>query len=133
MLNKRAVSTHEGSAKEEPDLFRAARQNDLAEMEAALNSGKCFTTLDPHTLMTPIHIAAIFGSLDFIVAAIETGTPEVHWAVCHFDKAGNSPFEHALARRDFQTMAHLHNCRYPEAAVEVPATQFGPLLDAEVT
>lgn len=53
-----------------PDIFRAARNNDVAELQAALSEGQSLATQDSTLLMkTPVHVAAAEHSNDFLAAA----------------------------------------------------------------
>ncbi len=76
--------------------------------------------LSVHTQLTPVHIAALRGSVKFLEAAMRH-TPKTAWMQ---DGQLRTPFDHAAARQDRQSMAHLHNAMYPEMQVPVPDTQF---------
>ena len=58
---------------EPPDIFRAAKNDDVAEMEAARRAGQTLQDQDSIIGFTPIHVAAIEGSLRFVEAATKTG------------------------------------------------------------
>ncbi|MFV0293739.1 MAG: hypothetical protein ACK5II_11230 [Paracoccus sp. (in: a-proteobacteria)] len=63
-----------------PDIFRAAQNNDVAELLAALEDGQSLSTQDPERLMmTPVHIAAARSSNDFLGVASqhETFNPQI--------------------------------------------------------
>lgn len=53
-----------------PDIFRAARNDDVAELLAALAEGQSLATQNPDLLlMTPVHVAAARKSNEFLAAA----------------------------------------------------------------
>ena len=55
----------------DPDLFRAAMNDDVAELQAALRLGKSLDEQETDLLLTPIHVACIRGSSSFLRAASE--------------------------------------------------------------
>ncbi|MEO1151827.1 MAG: ankyrin repeat domain-containing protein [Pseudomonadota bacterium] len=55
----------------EKDLFVAARYGNLVTLNAYLSTGGRLDFQDPDTLMTPIHIAAKNGQIEFINIAIK--------------------------------------------------------------
>ncbi|MEX0283335.1 MAG: hypothetical protein AB3N23_01860 [Paracoccaceae bacterium] len=56
----------------EPNIFRAAKNDDVGEMLAALNSGQSLSTQDDEILdRTPVHIAATRSSNKFLAAAAQ--------------------------------------------------------------
>lgn len=60
---------------EQPNIFDAARNNDVVELQAALSAGQSLATQDPALLMmTPVHVAAAERSNDFLAAAAEHET-----------------------------------------------------------
>jgi hypothetical protein len=67
-----------------------------------------------------VHVAALRGSLNFLEAAMRLA-PETAWMQ---DGQMRTPFDHAAARQDKQSMAHLHNAMYPEMQVPVPDSQY---------
>lgn len=54
-----------------PDIFRAARTNDVAELLDALAEGQTLNTQEPHMMMSPLHIAAAERSNDFLEEAVK--------------------------------------------------------------
>lgn len=105
--------------REPPDIFRAAREDDLYELQLALQDGQTLRGGNLQTGLTPVHVAAMRGSVNFIRAAMEHD-PETAWIQ---DNQLRMPFNHAAVRRDRQSMAHLHNAMYPEAAIPIPDKQ----------
>lgn len=62
-----------------PDIFRAARNNDVAELIAALEDGQSLSTQNPALLMmTPVHVAAARGSNNFLGVAAQHETFDPH-------------------------------------------------------
>lgn len=108
------------SYKEEPpDIFRAARDDDIYELRLALKDGQSIRSSQPVTSLTPLHIAAMRGSVRFVKVAM-AHDPGAAWLQ---DGQLRTPFDHAAARRDRQSMAYLHNAMYPESTIEVPEHQ----------
>lgn len=102
-----------------PDIFKAARDDDVYELNLALSDGQSLRDAQATTHLTPIHVAAMRGSVMFIRAAMEHD-PEASWLQ---DGQLRTPFDHAAARRDRQSMAYLHNAMYPEAKLTIPEAQ----------
>jgi len=66
------VHTDEGEQFEPPDLFRAARNNDIKELAAAIQDGQSLDDIeDVKSGLTPMHIACIHRSEIFLTAAIQ--------------------------------------------------------------
>lgn len=106
----------DGTKKTPPDIFRAAREDDLAELERALAAGQTLDKAAEDTHLTPVHVAALRGSVSFLEAAMRRA-PETAWLQ---DGQHRTPFDHAAARQDRQSMAYLHNAMYPEMRVSIP-------------
>ncbi|MCD1628098.1 ankyrin repeat domain-containing protein [Seohaeicola saemankumensis] len=111
-----ALQTDDGTKKEPPDIFRAAREDDLNELERALADGQSLDAAALDTHLTPVHVAAMRGSINFLEAAMMYN-PQTAWMQ---DGQQRTPFDHAAARQDRQSMAHLHNAMYPEMQVLIP-------------
>lgn len=77
----------------EPNLFRAAHDNDVSEMSAAIINGASLSDIEPVALMTPLHAAVLAYASDFLEAASkeETFDPWVR------DVNGRTPYDHAVA------------------------------------
>ena len=106
----------DGTKKTPPDIFRAAREDDLDELERALADGQTLDTAAQGTHLTPVHVAALRGSVAFLEAAM-LRAPETAWMQ---DGQHRTPFDHAAARQDRKSMAHLHNAMHPEMRVSIP-------------
>lgn len=105
--------------REPPDIFRAAREDDVLEMELALQDGQSLSAAAESTELTPVHVAAMRGSVNFLRAAM-AHDPNTAWMQ---DGQLRTPFDHAAARKDRQSMAYLHNAMYPEERIDVPDMQ----------
>jgi hypothetical protein len=115
------IAKHMGTTRKEgPDIFRAAREDDLYELRAALRDGQSLRVARLETGLTPIHVAAIRGSVNFLRVAMEH-EPQAAWIQ---DVQLRLPFAHAAVRKDRQSMAYLHNAMYPEATIPVPESQY---------
>lgn len=108
------------TGKEGPDIFRAAREDDVHELQAALRAGQSLRGARFETGLTPVHIAAMRGSVNFLRVAMEHD-PQSSWVQ---DVQLRLPFAHAAVRKDRQSMAYLHNAMYPEASIPVPERQY---------
>lgn len=100
------------SGTEKPSLFRAAKNNDLGEMERGLGDGQSLAETRKDG-MNPVHVAAEHGSEDFVVAAVEID-PAAANAV---DQFGRRPFDYAEGRSDSTAMTALSAAMYPEGEV----------------
>ena len=117
---KTAPAKNDSSHKEEPpDIFRAARDDDLYELRMALEDGQSLRSSQPSTALTPIHVAAMRGSVAFLKVAMEQDAGS-SWLQ---DAQLRTPFDHAASRRDRQSMAYLHNAMYPSATLPIPDEQ----------
>lgn len=55
---------------EEPDIFLAARTNNVGMLSECIESGQSLDLIEAHSSQrTPLHIAAIYRCQDFILAA----------------------------------------------------------------
>lgn len=94
-----------------PDIFRAARNNDVAELQAALSEGQSLATQDTMFLMmTPVHVAAAEHSNDFLAAAAqhESFDPWIR------DDNERVPFDHASAFNNKDGMKILFETMYAD-------------------
>lgn len=110
----------DSTGKEKPDIFRAAREDDLYELRAALRDGQSLRMAYTATGLTPVHVAAMRGSVNFLRVAMQHD-PQTAWIQ---DGQLRLPFAHAAVRKDRQSLAYLHNAMYPEAQISVPDSQF---------
>ena len=98
------------SKRRNPDLFRAAKENNIEEMADALEEGETLSDHRPDMLnMTPIHVACIYSSNKFLAAASnhETFDPWVR------DDNLRLAFDHASAKKNKVAMNLLHAKMYP--------------------
>lgn len=80
-----------------PDIFRAAAENDISELVSALQEGQLLSEQRVDLLnMTPLHVACINWSNDFLAAASQ------HHSFDPWIRDDNlrTPFDHASARRN---------------------------------
>ncbi|WP_299632603.1 hypothetical protein [uncultured Roseobacter sp.] len=95
--NNNVVSKKYSSAAEPPaDLFVAAIFDDVALMEKALSQGKSINSIHPKTQKTPAHLAASWGSLQFIIRAAQL--PDFDPTI--FDDNGHTAYSYAALRKD---------------------------------
>lgn len=101
-------------AKGPPSIFRAATNNDVAELALALQDGQTLSDQDPdNLLMTPVHVAALNDSAAFLDAAKDHASFDP-WIR---DANLRRPIEHASAFRGGDSFRILSN------------TMFGDLFD----
>jgi ankyrin repeat protein len=74
-------------------IFSAAANNDLNELKLSLSAGQRFDDVEPDMLFTPLHIACIAGSLDFILEAMK-----FDFDLWKRDKNGYLAIDHAAAK-----------------------------------
>lgn len=68
---KALVNKDEGEHYVPPDIFNAARNDDQKELAAAIQAGQSLDDIQDETsLLTPLHIACIHQSRDFLRAAV---------------------------------------------------------------
>ncbi|MEM8774974.1 MAG: ankyrin repeat domain-containing protein [Pseudomonadota bacterium] len=94
-----------------PDIFKAASDDNVLELRLAIQDGQSLQMTQPSTGFTPVHVAAMRGSVAFIKVAMELD-PDTSWMQ---DIALRTPFDHAAARRDREAMSYLHRAMYPSA------------------
>ncbi|MGR3804851.1 hypothetical protein [Marinibacterium profundimaris] len=93
-------------SKEDPDIFRAAENGDLDELQAALDAGQSLQDRKAtQAFMTPVHVAAWNGRQDFVVKACELD-PE---AANMVDGYNNYPVEYSIQRGDYTASDALRN------------------------
>jgi len=92
-----AIHKKDNMDKQEPDIFRAAKNGDLQELQDALDAGQ--TLQDRKTsqaFMTPVHIAAWCGKEDFVAKACDIDPVPANM----LDGYGCFPFDYAFQRGD---------------------------------
>ncbi|RMA41582.1 ankyrin repeat domain-containing protein [Rhodophyticola porphyridii] len=93
-------------SKEGPNIFRAAENGDLDELQAALDDGQTLQDRKAtQAFMTPVHVAAWHGQQDFVVRACEIDTAPANMQ----DGYGNFPIEYAMQRRDENALVALRD------------------------
>lgn len=112
MLKPRAQSK-EGPRRKDPNLFTAARANDIVELSEALSAGKQLDEVDFEDGFTPLHTAAFNGSGDYLREALRhhSANPWLR------DHQGYLAIDHADARRDYEISRLLCEAMYPGGAV----------------
>jgi len=112
LLKPRAQSK-EGPRRKDPNLFTAARANDIVELSEALSAGKQLDEVDFEDGFTPLHTAAFNGSGDYIREALRhhSANPWMR------DHQGYLAIDHADARRDYEISRLLYEAMYPGGAV----------------
>jgi ankyrin repeat protein len=93
-----------------PDIFRAAENDDIAELYEALVEGQRLDERKDELLhMTPLHIACIRSSNDFLKVALydESCDPWIR------DDNLRLAFDHAAARNNKEAMTLLYQIMYP--------------------
>jgi len=108
-MYKYNVKSDKSKKNDPPSLFEAAAKNDLYMMRVALDAGESLEERRSGDLMTPVHLAAFLGNMQFIRAAIEE-CPAVVWV---FDRKKRRPIEHSQARNDFESADLLLGEMYP--------------------
>ena len=86
-----------GESERLPDIFRAAQENDIVELARAIEAGQLLSEQRRDLLnMTPVHIACLSASNDFLAAAAQ------HFSFDPWIRDDNqrTPFDHASARRN---------------------------------
>lgn len=96
-MTDKVTMTKEEPAKEPPNIFRAAMNDDVRELALALQDGQSLSDQDPERLlMTPLHIAASVGSNTFLreASSHDSFDPWIR------DANLRRPVEHASAYRN---------------------------------
>ncbi|WP_373354492.1 hypothetical protein [Pseudoroseicyclus sp. CXY001] len=87
-----------------PDIFRAAVENDIGELSRALAEGQTLDQVSTNRLhMTPLHLACIHSSNDFLLAASRHKSFDP-WAR---DDNMRTPWDHAAAKRNLEAQSLL--------------------------
>lgn len=115
MLKARLMSGS-GPKRKDSNLFIAARDNDLVHMAEGFDAGRRLDEQDDLNGMTPLHVAALNGSLEFIVAALEHETANV-W-IRDFDN--RLAIDHSDARSERDIAKLFYDRMYPGGQVPVP-------------
>lgn len=101
---RKSITRHEP-----PDIFRAAVNNDVTELKAALDDGQSLSFRHPSKLlMTAVHVAAARKSNDFLQAASDHQTFDP-WIR---DANGRLPADHAMAYRNREAETLLTKAMY---------------------
>ena len=119
-------------------LFEAARLDDLALMKAALAKGHSLNEQRPASGFTPLHTAALNGSVRFLQEALRKRRSVSVSGLSPFqdlnaqvmdarsfsdadpwirDKKGMLPIDHAEVRRDREAQRLLYEAMYPDGRV----------------
>ena len=96
-MNNTAEKMDTGESRRPPDIFRAARNNDIAELARALGDGQLLSDQKADLVnMTPVHVACLNTSNDFLAAAAQ------HHSFDPWIRDDNlrTPFDHASARNN---------------------------------
>lgn len=115
MLKSNIMSDKEGNRRD-PNLFDAARDNDMSQMKAAIASGSRFDDRDPGNKFTPLHTAALNGSTEFILEALRHPTADP-WLR---DAGGHLAIDHADACNDQNSARALYAAMYPQGRAPLP-------------
>jgi ankyrin repeat protein len=91
-----------------PDLFVAARDNNVSHLKEALEAGRRLDAVDGFNGFTPLHVAAYNGSLDFIREALKHSSANV-WIR---DLEERLPIDHADARSDRDAARLFYEAMY---------------------
>ena len=116
MLKSRTVSGF-GRKRDDPNLFVAARDNDVDHLAAGCEAGKRLDEQDEFSGFTPLHVAALNGSLEFLVEALEHESANV-W-IRDFDN--RLPIDHSDARSERDIGKLFYDRMYPGGQVPLPA------------
>lgn len=119
-------------------LFEAARLDDVVLMEAALAKGHSLNEKRPANGFTPLHTAALNGSVRFLQAALRKRRSVSVSGLSPFqdlsapvmggrgepvadpwirDNKGMLPIDHADVRRDREAQRLLYEAMYPDGRV----------------
>lgn len=116
------VKSNTRQARRRPNIFIAARDNDLAELALAIQDGQKLSDTIPENGHTPLHTAAIWGNEEFIKAALRYD----HANVWQWDQYDKLPYDHANARGDTHIMKLFFHAMYPNGRVPIPADDNEP-------
>ena len=108
--------TDQGPRRTEPDIFVAAATDDVAQMALCLQRGAKLDDIDEDTSLTPIHVAIIEGSDNFLRAAMAYDfNPWIK------DRNDRLPIDHASAAGLTDVQRRLHQKMYPGGWAAQPA------------
>lgn len=93
---------------QEPDIFAAARLNSTEGLEDALKAGQTLQDTDDRD-RNPLHVAAHYGSEDFVEAA----APMDRDALWMTDMTGRKPIDYAEMRGDVRPIEAIGAAMYP--------------------
>ncbi|MPT47982.1 MAG: ankyrin repeat domain-containing protein [Sphingobium sp.] len=104
--------TEDNNDKEVVDIFRAASNNDIDELRAALLEGQTLNDVNREFYrMTPMHIACLKKSRDFLEAALrEDFNPHQR------DANGRTAMDHAIAQDMRDVASKIFDRQYPRDA-----------------
>lgn len=94
-------------------LFEAARLDDVGLLRAALDRGRSLNEQTGGSRFTPLHTAAVNGSVRFLEEALKTKHVDP-WLL---DDKGMLAIDHAEVRRDRVAMNLLFEAMYPDGRV----------------
>lgn len=94
-------------------LFEGARLDDVGLMQAALDRGHSLNEQQGGNGFTPLHTAALNGSVQFLEKALEAK----HVDPWLRDHKGMLAIDHAEVRRDRKAMSLLFDAMYPDGRV----------------
>jgi ankyrin repeat protein len=118
---KSNVRTESNEGHIPPDLFRAARNNDIVELAAAIQDGQSLDEVqDEQSGLTPIHVACINQSVEFLRAAVQYKfDPWIR------DANMRTPLDHARAQGlDKQIQMDIFKKMYPLGWEKDPVVEF---------
>lgn len=116
---KLGVKTGDGLERETPDIFRAAAEDDAAELERALKAGQSLDEFGPGYHSTPLHVACMNRSEKFLRAAM--GYDFNPWVR---DENLRLAIDHAWANSLTETHEALAEKMYPGGRVSSNAIAF---------
>lgn len=94
-------------------LFEAARLDDVRLLREALDKGRSLNEQRPDNGFTPLHTAALNGSVRFLQEALKAR----HVDPWLRDDKGMLALDHAEVRRDREAMSLLYDAMYPDGRV----------------
>jgi len=108
--------------KSNPNIFHAASTDDVEEMRQAISLGQRLDEIIPENGHTPLHTAAIWGSENFIKAALAYD----HANVWTWDLQDKLPYDHSVGRSDTPIMKVLFEAMYPNGRMPIPTDDNEP-------
>jgi len=98
------------------EIYIAARENDIGRLQAALSAGQHLSMQRPENGFTPLHTAALNGSVDFIQEALKHPSADP-WLRDH---AGRLAIDHSDVRREYTISRLFFDAMYPEGRLPHP-------------